>query len=82
MCVSALKSKVIMVQTAQGLRFFYGFGKKARVNTAWCLSGAKLFGDDDELLIIFKKLNSLGKIVSVHHVECSSITVSHSLDVL
>lgn len=70
-----------MVQTAQGLRFFYEFGKKDRVNTAWCLSGAKLFGDDDELLMIFKKLNSLGKVVSIHPVECSLITIAHSLDV-
>lgn len=70
MTTSALKSKVIMVQTAQGLRFFSEFGKKNRVQTAWCLSGAKLFLIEDELLLIVRKLKSLNKVVSVHIVEC------------
>ena len=78
MTTSALKSKVIMVKTAQGLRFFSEFGKKNRVQTAWCLSGSKLFLIEDELLLIVRKLESLNKVVSVHAVECSLLPLDVS----
>lgn len=34
-----------------GDRYFYAFGKKGRVLTAWSLAGAKLFRFKDEKLI-------------------------------
>ncbi|WP_375320538.1 hypothetical protein [Aliivibrio logei] len=73
-------SKVIMVNTSRGLRFFCGFGKKNRVLTAWCLSGAKLFLDDDARSA-FDKLQSLNKEVFVHTVQYSPVSIASSLDV-
>ncbi|PQJ84619.1 hypothetical protein [Aliivibrio sifiae] len=72
-------SKVIMVNTSRGLRFFSGFGKKNRVLTAWCLSGAKLFLLEDARSC-FDKLQSLNKEVFVHTVECSPVSIASSLD--
>lgn len=37
--MSVNKAEVIMI----GERFFCGFGKAGRVNTAWSLAGAKLY---------------------------------------
>ncbi|MUK51432.1 hypothetical protein [Aliivibrio fischeri] len=72
-------SKVIMVNTSRGLRFFSGFGKKNRVLTAWCLSGAKLFLLDDARST-FDKLQSLNKEVFVHTVDCSPVSIASSWD--
>jgi hypothetical protein len=41
-------------------RYFCGFGKKNRVNTAWCLSGAATYQDHD-VTVIYEKLVKLGK---------------------
>lgn len=73
-------SRVIMVNTSRGLRFFCGFGKKNRVLTAWCLSGAKLFLIEDARST-FEKLQSLNKEVFVHTVQCSPVSIASSWDV-
>jgi len=45
-----------------GSRFFYGFGKKKQVMTAWCLAGAKLFqGCLPEVYDLFDVLQAKGK---------------------
>ncbi|MCD8558888.1 MAG: hypothetical protein LRY75_08730 [Shewanella xiamenensis] len=38
-----MKTVAIKIKTPLGDRFFYGFGKGKRVQTAWKLAGAKLF---------------------------------------
>ncbi|WP_108944112.1 hypothetical protein [Shewanella halifaxensis] len=37
------KTVAIQIKTNRGERYFYGFGKGGRVQTAWSLAGAKLF---------------------------------------
>lgn len=52
-------------------RYFYKFGKKERVLTAWCLTGAKLFQTYDEAAKIFYILDSSDKtafIIPIGHV--------------
>lgn len=47
---------------ALGNRFFVKFDKAGRVQTAWSLAGATLFGGwRDELTVVFDKLQASGK---------------------
>lgn len=40
---SYTQAHAIVIKTPSGRRFFCGFGKSQRVQTAWSLAGAKLF---------------------------------------
>lgn len=62
-----------MVKTSQGLRFFSGFGKKKRLQTAWCLSGAKFFMHHDDIAAVVLELRSRKIVVDVHLVESFSL---------
>lgn len=40
---SVTQANAIRIKTSSGLRYFSGFGKAKRIQTAWSLAGAKLF---------------------------------------
>lgn len=42
--VNGSNAIAIAVLTPSGRRYFYGFGNKGQLQTAWSLAGAKLFG--------------------------------------
>jgi len=54
-----------------GNRWFYGFGSKGQVKTAWCLAGAKLFGrwGNEEIDKVEKRLARKGRAVVRHVVS-------------
>ena len=52
---------VIKIKTNNGERYFYGFGKKGQVLTAWSLLGARIFSNwNDELAKIENRIKKKG----------------------
>ena len=47
---SFTQANAILIKTSSGRRYFSGFGKSQRVQTAWSLAGAKLFMVDMPLM--------------------------------
>ncbi|WP_423841126.1 hypothetical protein ONE56_16705 [Vibrio mytili] len=45
-----IQAHAIVIETSSGLRYFSGFGKSKRIQTAWSLAGAKLFMVDMPLM--------------------------------
>jgi hypothetical protein len=62
---------VIMIED----RFFSGFGKNGRIQTAWSLAGAHLFGPwrIDEIEAIKRKLKAKGKQPLRFYVELQGV---------
>lgn len=47
---SVTQANAILIETRSGRRYFAGFGKSKRIQTAWALAGAKLFMVDMPLM--------------------------------
>ncbi len=47
---SFTQAHAILIETTSGRRYFSGFGKAKRIQTAWSLAGAKLFMVDMPLM--------------------------------
>ncbi|MGI2174001.1 hypothetical protein [Shewanella ulleungensis] len=61
-----MKTVAIKVQTKSGERYFYGFGKSGQVQTAWSISGAKLFLENaNDLTLIVNHIKSKKKKVTL-----------------
>ncbi|MGR5558157.1 hypothetical protein ACQKQC_17940 [Vibrio fortis] len=66
-------SKVLVIQTSSGKRFFTRFGKNGSVQTAWSLAGATHFLHTTDLLDITQKLDRKQKQFEIHEVNCQLV---------
>ncbi|AWG86472.1 hypothetical protein [Vibrio parahaemolyticus] len=66
-------SKVLLIKTSSGDRFFTRFGKGGSVRTAWSLAGACHFLLSADLISVTEKLDAKKKKYAVHEVACSTI---------
>jgi hypothetical protein len=62
----SMNTVAIKVQMPSGERYFYGFGKNGQVQTAWSISGAKLFLENaNDLTLIINHIKSKKKKVTL-----------------
>lgn len=66
-------SKVLVIKTKSGDRYFARFGKGGSVHTAWSLAGACHFLLSADLISVTEKLDAKKKQYAVHEVVCSTV---------
>ena len=66
-------SKVLVIKTKSGDRFFTRFGKGGSVQTSWSLAGASHFLLSADLIFVTERLDAKKKQYAVHEVVCSTV---------